>query len=120
VKPNQLSAWRCLAKQRKLVPPAVGIATEPTTFAPLVLCDPEPPQAPEPLPQPSGKLRLIVGDVAIDLAAGTSAVRIGGGEWGFVCCQSEITLENLKVSQEIPLSLKGYKNGVTTPLALPA
>jgi len=39
VKPNQLSAWRCLAKQGKLVLPAAETATEPTTFAPLVLCD---------------------------------------------------------------------------------
>ena len=76
VKPNQLSAWRCLAKQGKLVLPAAETATEPTTFAPLVLCDPEPPQAPEPSPLPDDKLRLIFGDVAIELAADTTAVRI--------------------------------------------
>ena len=45
VKPNQLSAWRCLAKQGKLVLPAAEIADEPVTFAPLVLCEPDPPQA---------------------------------------------------------------------------
>jgi transposase len=76
VKPNQLSAWRCLAKQGKLVLPAAETATAPTTFAPLVLCDPEPPQAPEPSRQPDDKLRLIFGDVAIELAADTPAVRI--------------------------------------------
>lgn len=76
VKPNQLFAWRCLAKQGKLVLPAAGTTTESTTFAPLVLCDPEPLQAPEPSPQPSGKLRLTFGDVAIDLAADTPAARI--------------------------------------------
>jgi transposase len=76
VKPNQLSAWRCLAKQGKLVLPAAGTATEPTTFASLVLCDPEPLQGPEPASQPGGKMRLIFGDVAIDLAADTPAARI--------------------------------------------
>ena len=73
MKPNQLSAWRCLAKQGKLVLPATEMADEPAPFAPLVLCDPELPRAPE----PSGdKLRLIFGDVAIELAADTPAARI--------------------------------------------
>lgn len=76
VKPNQLSAWRRLAKQGELVLPADEAATEPTTFAPLALCDPEVPQAPKPSPQPDDKLRLIFGDVAIELAADTPAVRI--------------------------------------------
>lgn len=48
VKPNQLSAWRCLAKQGKLILLAAEMANEPGTFAPLVLCEPEPPQVPEP------------------------------------------------------------------------
>jgi transposase len=76
VKPNQLSAWRCLAKQGKLVLPAAEMADEPVTFAPIVLCEPEPPQSPEPSPQPDDKLRLIFGDVAIELAADTPAARI--------------------------------------------
>ena len=76
VKPNQLSAWRCLAKQGKLVLPATEIADEQVTFAPLVLCEPEPPQAPEPSTQPDDKLRLIFGDVTIELSASTPAVRI--------------------------------------------
>lgn len=76
VKPNQLSAWRCLAKHGKLVLPAAVMAAEPTTFAPLVLCDPEPPRAPEPSLRPSDKLRLIFGDVTIELAADTPAARI--------------------------------------------
>lgn len=59
VKPNQLSAWRCLAKLGKLVLPAAEMADEPVTFAPIVLCEPEPPQSPEPSPQPDDKLRLI-------------------------------------------------------------
>ena len=48
VKPNQLSAWRCLAKKGTLVLPAAEMADEPVIFAPLVLCEPESPQAPEP------------------------------------------------------------------------
>ncbi len=43
VKPNQLSAWRCLAKQWKLVLPSAEMSDEPTAFAPLVLCEPQPP-----------------------------------------------------------------------------
>lgn len=77
VKPNQLSAWRCLAKQGKLVLPAAEMADEPITFAPLVLCEPEPRQAPpEPSPQSDDKLRLIFGDVTIELTADTPAARI--------------------------------------------
>jgi transposase len=73
VKPNQLTAWRCLAKQGRLVLPATEMADEPATFAPLVLCDPEPPRAPEPS---DDKLRLIFGDVTIELTADTPAARI--------------------------------------------
>ncbi|TJZ89658.1 hypothetical protein FA743_18140 [Paracoccus gahaiensis] len=40
VQPNQLSAWRRLAKQGKLVLPSV--ATDEPIFAPLVVCDPAP------------------------------------------------------------------------------
>ena len=76
VKPNQLSAWRCLAKHGKLILPAAALAAEPTTFAPLVLCDPEPPRAPEPSLRPSEKLWLTFGDVRIELAANTPAARI--------------------------------------------
>ena len=76
VKPNQLSAWRCLAKQGKLVLPAAEMSNEPATFAPLVLCEPDPPQAPEPSPHSDDKLRLIFGDVTIELAAETPVARI--------------------------------------------
>lgn len=72
VKPNQLSTWRCLAKQRKLVLPAAEMEDEPVTFAPIVLCEPGPPQSLE----PDDKLRLIFEDVAIELAADTPAARI--------------------------------------------
>ncbi len=76
VKPNQLSAWRCLAKQGKLVLPAAEMAAERTAFAPLVLCDPDHLRAPEPSRQPDDKLRLLFGDVAVELAADTPAARI--------------------------------------------
>ena len=70
------SRRRALAKQGKLVLPAAEMVDEPVTFAPIVLCEPEPPQSPEPSPQPDDKLRLIFGDVAIELAADTPAARI--------------------------------------------
>ena len=76
VKPNQLSAWRCLAKQGKLVLPAAEITDEPTAFAPLVLCEPEIPPARQASSQSDGKLCIVFGDVTIDLAADTPAVRI--------------------------------------------
>jgi len=52
------------------------MASELVTFAPLVLCEPEPPQAPEPSPHSDDKLRLIFGDVTIELGAETPAARI--------------------------------------------
>ena len=76
VKPNQLSAWRCLAKQGKLVLPAAEPTEESTAFAPLVRCDPEPPRAPELSGQSNDSLRLVFSDVTIELAAGIPAVRI--------------------------------------------
>lgn len=57
VKPNQLSAWRCPAKQGTLVLPAAKRADKPVIFAPLVLSEPDPPQAPEPSPQPDDKVQ---------------------------------------------------------------
>ena len=76
MKPNQLSAWRCLAKEGKLVLPAAEMSDEPTAFAPVVLCEPKPPQAPQPSRQSDDSLRLVFGDVTIALAADTPAVRI--------------------------------------------
>ena len=72
--PNQLSAWRRLAKQGKLVLPATEL-DEPA-FAPLVVCD-----VPEALPEPNiasseEVIRIVSCEVRIELAAGTPAARI--------------------------------------------
>ena len=76
VKPNQLSAWRCLAKRGKLVLPAAATVDEPTAFAPLVLCEPELPQARQASSASSGRLQISLGEVTIELAADTPAARI--------------------------------------------
>ncbi|UWQ29079.1 transposase [Leisingera sp. M523] len=74
VLPNQLSAWRRLAKQGKLVLPAAEL-DEPV-FAPLVVCD-----VPEVQPEPDmaaseEMIRIVWGEVRIELAPGTPAIRI--------------------------------------------
>ena len=76
VQPNQLSAWRRLAKDGALVlPAAIDDAQEPV-FAPVVVRDAEPaaPEADE--RQTGGEVRIAVGDVVLHLDAGTSAGRI--------------------------------------------
>ncbi|UWQ74415.1 transposase [Leisingera sp. M658] len=65
---NQLSAWRRLAKQGKLVLPAAEL-DEPV-FAPLVVCD-----VPEVQPEPDmaaseEMIRIVWGEVRIELAPG--------------------------------------------------
>lgn len=74
VQPNQLSAWRRMAKQGKLVLPA--IAPGEPVFAPLVVCDPSPA-----IPSCDGcpadeRIRIIIGDVRLELAVDTPAVRL--------------------------------------------
>ncbi|RRH73467.1 transposase [Falsigemmobacter faecalis] len=72
LQPNQLSAWRRLAKTGKLVLPALrGDAAEPI-FAPLVVRDEAPPVAPGASPP----IRLLSGSVVVELAGDTPAVRI--------------------------------------------
>lgn len=71
---NQLSAWRRLAKQGKLVLPAAE-PDEPV-FATLVVCN-----APEVPPEPGMAaseevIRIVSGEVRIELAACTPAARI--------------------------------------------
>lgn len=72
LQPNQLSAWRRLAKTGKLVLPALpGDAAEPI-FAPLVVRDEAPPVA----PGASRPIRLLSGGIVVELASDTPAVRI--------------------------------------------
>ncbi len=75
VRPNRLSEWRRLAKDGKLVLPAVS---GPPGFAPLMLCDEassgSPPQTTSAPGAPS--IEIVVGEVMIRLDAGTSAARI--------------------------------------------
>ena len=71
---NQLSAWRRLAKQGKLVLPAAE-PDEPV-FAPRVVCE-----VPEVQPEPDSAasaevIRIVSGEVRIELAPGTPAARI--------------------------------------------
>ena len=74
VLPNQLSAWRRLAQQGKLVLPAAE-PDEPV-FAPLVVCDvPEAPREPD-IPASEEVIRVLSGEVRIELAPGTPAARI--------------------------------------------
>lgn len=71
---NQLSAWRRLAKQGKLVLPAAE-PDEPV-FAPLVVCDvPEVPPEPD-IAASEEVIRIVSGEVRIELAPGTPAIRI--------------------------------------------
>ncbi|MEO3480776.1 transposase [Phaeobacter sp. CAU 1743] len=74
VLPNQLSAWRRLAKQGRLVLPAAEV-DEPV-FAPLVVCDV--PEAPPGLGLAASEevIRIVSGAVRIELASGTPAGRI--------------------------------------------
>jgi transposase len=67
---NHLSEWRRMAREGKLVLPAV---TEKPSFAALVVRD-DVEMAPE--PTPPSPLDLICGGVTVRLDAGTSAARI--------------------------------------------
>lgn len=72
--PNPLSAWRRLAKQGKLVLPAVMIQEQ--VFPPLVVCDP-PPAAPS-CDRPPSEEQIVIDEVSFKLAADTPAVRLAG------------------------------------------
>ena len=74
IMPSQLTAWRRLAKDGKLVLPAVDI-NEPV-FAPLVVRD-ETTAAPEPQwPRAEAPVRVVRGSIIIELAPDTPAARI--------------------------------------------
>ena len=79
VQPNQLSAWRGLAKQGKLILPAATeaapVADEFPAFAPLVLHEPEEPVERE-AAQSGDLLRIVFGDVTIEIGGDTPAGRI--------------------------------------------
>ncbi|NDR56322.1 IS66-like element accessory protein TnpA [Aliiruegeria sabulilitoris] len=72
--PNQLSAWRRLAKQGKLVLPAPEI-DEPV-FAPLVVCEVEPKEPPRETTRTDNDIRIVVGEVRVELAIDTPSERI--------------------------------------------
>ena len=76
VQPNQLSAWRRMAKDGDLVLPAADCAEDETVFAPLVLCDAASPSAEADGSAAGRDVRISLGDVAIHLDADTPAVRI--------------------------------------------
>jgi len=76
IQPNQLSAWRRMAKDGDLVLPADGFDEDEAMFAPLVVCDAEAP-APEAEGRAAGRdIRIAVGDVVIELDVDTPALRI--------------------------------------------
>ena len=73
IRPNQLSAWRRLAKQGQLVLPPAELG-EPV-FAPLVICDPT--ETPKPSDaKPQQVIRIVKGTTRIELSPDTSADRI--------------------------------------------
>ncbi len=74
LQPNQLSAWRRLAQQGKLVLPAPEI--EEPVFAPLVVCEVEPEEPPREMVHGDEGIRIVVGEVRIELASDTPARRI--------------------------------------------
>lgn len=75
MQPNQLSAWRRLAKQGKLVLPSAP--TDEPVFAPLVVCDPAPsPFSCDRSSADEEQIRILIGEVRLELAADTPAVRV--------------------------------------------
>lgn len=73
IRPNQLSAWRRLAKQGQLVLPPAELG-EPV-FAPLVICDPT--ETPEPSDaKPQQEIQIVKGTTRIELSHDTSAGQI--------------------------------------------
>lgn len=73
LQPNQLSAWRQLTDQGKLVLPA--IAPDEPVFAPLVVCDPAPaPPSCDRRPT-EDRIRIVIGKVRLELAADSAGRR---------------------------------------------
>ena len=76
MQPNQLSGWRRLAKDGDLVLPAPDDDEPKAVFAPLVVCDAEPPGHDAGDTSMSSEVRIVVGDVVLHLDADTSAGRL--------------------------------------------
>ncbi|ROT93538.1 IS66 family insertion sequence hypothetical protein [Histidinibacterium lentulum] len=76
VQPNQLSAWRRLAKNGDLVLPALEDDALEAVFTQLVVRDAEPLGIEVGEPKAWSELRIVVGEVSIQLDADTSAARI--------------------------------------------
>ncbi len=68
LRPNHLSAWRCLARDGKLVPPALSVEAAPL-FAPVVV---------EPVTEPGDQLSF---DTVIKIVRGDVIVRLGADAW---------------------------------------
>jgi len=76
IRPNQLSAWRRMAKDGDLVLPADERDGDEAVFAPLVVYDAEG-STPEAYGSATGRdVRIAVGEVVIQLEADTPAARI--------------------------------------------
>lgn len=73
LRPNHLSTWRRMARDGKLVLPALPVEAAPL-FAPVVV-EPETRSADQ--PSSSGIIEIVRGDVAVRLGSDTPAVRIG-------------------------------------------
>jgi transposase len=76
VQPNQLSAWRRLAKDGDLVLPALEDDEREAVFAPLVVCDATPPVHDVEASRAPAEIRIGVGEVVIYLDASTPVGRI--------------------------------------------
>ena len=76
VQPNQLSAWRRQAKNGDLVLPALEDDELEAVFAPLVVCDAEPPVRDVEGTRTPSEIRIGIGEVVIHLDASTPAARI--------------------------------------------
>lgn len=72
LRPNHLSAWRRLARDGKLVLPALSVEAAPL-FAPVVV---EPVTEPEDQPSSDTVIEIVRGDVVVRLGADTPAARI--------------------------------------------
>jgi transposase len=90
IRPNQLSAWRRLAKQGQLVLPPAELG-EPV-FAPLVICDPtETPELSDAKPQQV--IRIVKGTTRIELSSDTSAGQIA-------TCNHEFAITSVRVTPD--------------------